>query len=102
VYLVEYQVLPLGTCSPSVSDLVAEAVDVIRKRNLEFRVTPMGTVVKLPSLEEAGALAQEIVERLRDKGVKRVVMVMRADVRFDKELDMDKKVEAVLEKLEKS
>ena len=98
--LVEYQVLPLGTCSPSVSDLVAAAVNVIRKKGLQFKVTPMATVVKVNDLKEAGELAQEIVEEMKKKGVKRIVMVMRADVRFDKELDMDKKIESVLEKLE--
>jgi len=98
--LVEFQVLPLGTCSPSVSELVAKAVDVIRKEGLEFRVTPMGTVVKIDDLERVGELIKKISDEMKRAGVMRVVFVIRADVRFDKELDMDKKVESVMRRLE--
>jgi len=97
---VEFQVLPLGTCSPSVSELVAKAVDVFRKEGLEFRVTPMGTVVKLNDLDKVGELMKKISDEMKRAGVMRVVFVIRADVRFDKELDMDKKVESVMRRLE--
>ena len=99
--LVELQVLPLGTCGPSVSEYVAEAVNVIREKGYEFRVTPMATVIKMDSLEKLGSLIHAIEERLRQKGVKRIVFVIRIDDRFDKDLDMDKKIESVMKRLEK-
>jgi len=99
VPLVEFQALPLGTCDPSVSELVAKAVDVIRKRGYKFRVTPMATVVEVPSLKEVGELMDEMAKTLRDSGVQRVVFVVRSDVRFDKELKMDEKVESVMRRL---
>ncbi len=97
--LVELQVLPLGTCSPSVSEYVAEAVSVIRDKGLEFRVTPMGTVIKMKDLKKLGELLEEIEERMKNKGVQRLVIVVRIDDRFDKELDMDKKVESVMRRI---
>ena len=99
VPLVEFQVLPLGTCSPSVSEYVAKAVDVIRKLGFKYRVTPMGTVVKVSDLTEVGEIMKRISEVMKESGVQRVVIVVRADVRFDKDLDMDKKVESVMRRL---
>ncbi len=97
--LAEIQVLPLGTCSPSVSEYVAEAVNVIREKGYEFKVTPMATVVKIKDISEIGSILKLIEERMREKGVKRIVFVVRVDDRFDKELDMDKKVESVMKRL---
>jgi len=101
VPLAEVQVLPLGTGSPSVSEYVAEAVSVIRESGYEFRVTPMATVVKINDISEVGTLLKKIEEKLKEKGVKRVVFVVRIDDRFDKELDMEKKIESVMKRLEK-
>ncbi len=97
--LAEIQVLPLGTGSPSVSEYVAGAVNVIREKGYEFRVTPMATVVKVKDVSEIGDLLKSIEERLKEKGVKRVVFVVRIDDRFDKELDMEKKIESVMKRL---
>ncbi len=97
--LAEVQVLPLGTGSPSVSEYVAEAVSVIREKGYEFKVTPMATVVKVKDVSEVGNLLKSIEERLKKKGVKRVVFVVRIDDRFDKELDMEKKIESVMKRL---
>ena len=97
--LAEIQVLPLGTCSPSVSEYVAEAVNVIREKGYEFKVTAMATVVKIKDISEIGSILKLIEERMREKGVKRIVFVVRVDDRFDKELDMDKKVESVMKRL---
>ncbi len=98
--LVELQVLPLGTGSPSVSEYVIEAVKVIKEKAKEYKVTPMATVMKVDDIADACAIIKEIEKKLQEKGVKRVVIIMRVDDRFDKELDMDKKVERVMKGLE--
>ncbi|UXD21915.1 hypothetical protein IPA_09495 [Ignicoccus pacificus DSM 13166] len=98
--LVELQVLPLGTGSPSVSEYVAEAVKVIAEKSEEYKVTPMSTVFKVKDLSKACEIIKEIESKLKEKGVKRVVIMMRVDDRFDKDLDMDRKVQSVMKRLE--
>jgi len=98
--LVEIQVLPLGTFSPSVSEYVAEAINVIKNKGYKFRVTPMATVIEMNDLDELGSLIKSIEQKIKSKGVKRVVIMVRIDDRFDKKLEMDRKVETVMKRLE--
>ncbi len=44
--VMDIQVLPLGTCSTSLSGLIVEAVKVVKESGLTYELTPMGTVVE--------------------------------------------------------
>ncbi|ALU12056.1 hypothetical protein EYM_07550 [Ignicoccus islandicus DSM 13165] len=97
--IVEIQVLPLGTGSPSVSEYVAEAVKVLRDKGLNFKVTPMATVFEIDNFSQISDVLDEIRKRMEARGIKRVVFVIRIDYRSDKELKMDRKVESVMKRI---
>ena len=44
--LAEFEIVPIGTQSPSLSGLLAEVAKLIDRSGLDYRVGPMGTVVE--------------------------------------------------------
>ena len=89
---------PLGTGSPSLSAYVAKVHKVLEKSGLKYQLTPMSTIVE-GDVDEILKVAKEMHEILFSEGVKRVVTSIRIDERKDKELSMEGKVRAVIEKL---
>jgi uncharacterized protein YqgV (UPF0045/DUF77 family) len=79
---------------------VAKAVKVIEKSGLEYRITAMGTILKVNSFEELGKLVDEIIKSLRDD-CPRVYIVVKADERF-RDVEIDYKVKSVEDKLGRS
>ncbi len=96
--VMDIQVLPLGTCSTSLSGLIVEAVKVVKESGLTYELTPMGTVVE-GNLEELFALAKAMHEAVIWAGAARVMTTIQIDDRRDKELSMARKVQSVQEKL---
>jgi len=95
----EISVLPLGTGSPSLSDYVAKAVEVLRKRGLKYQVTAMGTLVE-GELGEILEAVREMHEAVLEAGAQRVITTLKVDERRDKPLSLEGKVEAVRKRLE--
>ncbi|MFZ5899520.1 MAG: MTH1187 family thiamine-binding protein [Bacillota bacterium] len=94
----EISVLPVGTPTASVSAYVADCVRVLERSGLDYRVTPMGTVIE-GSLNDILRVVRQMHEVPFDKGVQRVVTTLKIDDRRDKALTMAGKVEAVTAKL---
>ena len=44
--LAEFEIVPIGTQSPSLSALLADVAKLIDRSGLDYRVGPMGTVVE--------------------------------------------------------
>ena len=79
--LVEFSVLPVGK-GPSLSDAVAEAVDLVSRSGLSYKVTEMGTIIE-GEWEEVFALIQRChTALLRDSA--RVVTAIKVDDRKGK------------------
>ncbi len=97
--MAEISVLPLGTGSPSLSDYVAKAVEVLRKRGLKYQVTAMGTLVE-GELGEILEAVREMHEAVLEAGAQRVITTLKVDERRDKPLSLEGKVEAVRKRLE--
>jgi uncharacterized protein (TIGR00106 family) len=97
--IVELSVVPIGV-GESLSSYVAKAVKVIEKSGLEYRITAMGTILKVNSFEELGKLVDEIIKSLRDD-CPRVYIVVKADERF-RDVEIDYKVKSVEDKLGRS
>ncbi len=94
----EIVVTPLGTGSPSLSRYVAKVHKVLEKYNVKYQLTPMSTIVE-GDVDTIFKVAREMHEVLFSEGVARVVTSLRVDDRRDKELTMEGKVRAVVEKL---
>ncbi len=97
--IVEISVVPIGV-GESLSKYVAKAVNIIENSGFEFRLTAMGTILKVKNFRELGELLDEIIEGLKPE-CPRIYVVVKADERF-KDYDLDYKVRSVEEMRKKS
>ena len=97
--MIEVSVVPVGTPTPSVSQYVAGAVQILQNEpGIKYELTPMNTIIE-GDLEHLLTLARRMHQSAFDAGVKRVVTTIRIDDRHDKPLTMEGKIGAVREKL---
>ncbi|MBZ4653230.1 MAG: hypothetical protein JG781_568 [Peptococcaceae bacterium] len=95
----EIVVVPLGTGSPSISEYVAQCLEIlVKNERIKYQLTPMGTIVE-GEVSDILRLVQEMHEVPFQKGALRVSTSLRLDERRDKELSMEGKVKSVLEKI---
>jgi uncharacterized protein (TIGR00106 family) len=94
----EISVVPIGTGSPSVSEHVAACVEVLDKRGMVYRLTPMGTVVE-GSLDEVLSATAEMHRVPFKNGAIRVVTTLKIDDRLDKPISMNGKIESVSKRI---
>ncbi len=92
-------VVPLGTGTPSLSSYVAGCQRILDNyRRLNYRLTPMSTVIEGPldDILEAVALMHQVPFQM---GALRVSTTLVIDDRRDKELTMNGKLASVEQKL---
>ena len=89
-------ITPLGK-DESVSKYVARAVKVIKDSGLDWRLTPMGTIIEGEKLAEVLNVINEAVETLDD--CNRISISIKVDYRRNRNSKMDKKVDSVLNKI---
>jgi len=94
--MIEFSVVPIGTKSASVSQYVAQAINIVKKYEgqIQYELTPMGTII-----EGDLDLGMEIVMKVHKDEVKRVVTNIKIDDRIDKDLTLAGKVKSVMEKI---
>jgi uncharacterized protein (TIGR00106 family) len=92
----EVSIVPVGTADTSVSQYVAASIGVLEgKKELKYRLTPMGTVIEGPLVTVLNAI-RDMHEVPFHKGALRVVTSVRIDDRRDKTSTMSSKIESVL------
>ncbi|MCH1627684.1 MTH1187 family thiamine-binding protein [Fredinandcohnia quinoae] len=98
--IVDITVIPVGTATPSVSDYVAEIHTFLKAYNgdIKFQLTPMSTLIE-GDIKELLEVVREIHELPFQKGIQRVCTNIRIDDRRDKENTMERKLQAVQDKL---
>jgi len=97
--IMEISVVPLGE-GCSVSKYVAKCVEVIKRYNLTYEITAMGTIIEgdLEKLMEVALLMHKVPF---DIGAKRVLTTIKIDDRRDKTSTIYSKVESVKNKISK-
>ncbi len=95
--IVEFIVVPLG--EESLSRYVAEVVKLLERKGVKYQLTPMSTIIEVPTIKEAFAVIGEAHELMFELGAKRVSTTVRIDDRRDRERHMEDKVKSVLKKL---
>jgi len=96
--IMEINIVPLGTGTPSVSRYIAQAVKVLKERGVSYELTSMGTIVE-GELDDLFELAKKMHLATFTQGIKRVVTTIKIDDRRDKLSDMKEKVQRVKEEL---
>jgi uncharacterized protein (TIGR00106 family) len=94
----EISVVPIGTGGAGVSEYVAGCVEVLSRRGLSYRLTPMGTILE-GSLSDVLSAAAEMHGVPFKKGALRVVTTLKIDDRCDKDLSMEGKIKSVRDKI---
>ena len=94
--VVEVSIVPVGTADAGISRYVAASLEVLEaKKDLSYRLTPMGTVIEGPLVKVLEAI-RDMHEVPFNKGAQRVVTSIKIDDRRDKTATMISKLESVL------
>ena len=97
--IAEISVVPIGTCTPSVSRYVAKAIGVLgHEKNIKYKLTGMGTILEgeLTAVLEA---VKKMHESVFGDQIQRVVTTIRIDDRRDRESSVEHKIQSVVRKL---
>jgi uncharacterized protein (TIGR00106 family) len=98
--IAEIKILPFGTETVGVSHILADCVNVLEKAtDISYQVTPMATIVQGP-LDRILELVKEMHELPFSQGIQRVVTTITIDDRRDKQITMEGKVKAVVDKIQ--
>jgi uncharacterized protein (TIGR00106 family) len=97
--LVEFSMFPLGAGSSSLSAAVAPIVALVRESGLNYRLTAMGTLFEAERLADALALIERAHRLLNELGFERIYTVIKMDSRRSGVGRLDRKVEAVAERI---
>jgi uncharacterized protein (TIGR00106 family) len=93
--LVDVSIVPLGTGSPSVSQYIAQAVQVLPKeKDIKYELTAMGTIIE-GDLERLLALVRKMHQAVFDAGAMRVVTTIKIDDRRDKTSSISSKIKSL-------
>ncbi len=96
--IVEFTIVPLGTGDTSLSTYVADCHKILEASKLNYQLTAMGTIVE-GELEDIMAIIMKMHEVPFENKAKRVSTSIKIDDRRDKTATIEKKVEAVMDKL---
>lgn len=97
--IVEFTIVPLGTGDTSLSEYVADCHKILVASKLNYQLTAMGTIVE-GKLEDIMKVIMQMHEVPFENKAKRVSTSIKIDDRRDKTATMEKKVDAVIEKIE--
>lgn len=92
--VLEISIMPIGTDEASFSSYVSKACSVMDRHGLQYRVTPMSTMVE-GNMEQLMSVVKEVHSLPFTAGVDRVITNVTIDERRDKSMDMDTMVQAV-------
>ena len=96
--IMEINIIPIGTASPSVGEHLIRALKVLKVSGMKYELTSMATIVE-GELEELFQVAKKMHLAAFSHEIKRVVTTVKIDEREDKVSSMEEKVKQVKEKL---
>jgi len=84
----------------SVSEYVARIIKKIEEMDINYKLTPMGTIVEFDTMDEAINLINTAYKQL-EKDCNRIYSIVKFDIRKGEKGRIEKKVKSVEEKLKK-
>ena len=94
--IMEINLIPLGTKTPSVSKYVTAALRVLEnERDLKYELTAMGTIIEAESLDLLLSLAKKMHQAVLSENISRVVTTIKIDDRKDKKSSIVEKIRRV-------
>lgn len=96
--LLEFSMFPTDV-GESKSAYVSAVVKCVRESGYDYQLTPMATVVELPSMSEALNLVKECYEVLEAKDCNRIYSILKFDIRKGKKDRLRTKIEAIEDRI---
>lgn len=96
--LMEFSIFPTDQ-GESVSSHVSEVIRMIRDSGLDYRLTPMGTVIETETLADALAIVDKAASILDQRGCRRVYSAIKLDIRSGKSGRMVQKISSVEQRI---
>ncbi len=97
--MLEFAMFPTDK-GESVSDYVSRIIKAIDSAGVDFRLTPMGTVVEVETIDEALRIVKDAYGQL-EPDCNRVYSSIKLDIRKGKTGRLSQKVESIEKKLGK-
>ncbi|RLE13196.1 thiamine-binding protein [Candidatus Aerophobetes bacterium] len=95
--IMEVNIIPLGSKSPSVSKYIKNALKVLEEEgHIKYQLTAMGTIVEADSIDLLLDLAKKMHQVVLKEGVDRVVTTVKIDERKDKKSTIEGKIKSVI------
>ena len=97
----EITIIPMGTCSTSSGDFIADADRILLKYpEIKNKVTAMGTELECSDIEKLFEILKEMHLAPFNRKIQRIYSVIKIDDRRDKESTLENKVASVMKKLD--
>ena len=96
--LVEFAMFPTDK-GESVSEYVSRIIKMFQKSNINYQLTPMGTIFEVDTMENATKIINESYKKL-EPDCNRVYTTIKMDIRKNKSNRMKQKIESVMRKIE--
>ncbi len=96
--LMEFSIFPTDQ-GESVSAHVSEVIRMIRESGVDYRLTPMGTIIETEGLAEALAMVEKAGTLLRGRDCRRIYSTIKLDIRADRNGRLEQKVRSVEQKI---
>lgn len=97
--LVEFAMFPTDK-GESVSEYVSRIIKMFKDSNINFELTPMGTIYEVGTIEEATDIINKAY-KLLENDCNRVYTAIKMDIRKNKNNRMKQKIESIEEKIGK-
>ena len=95
--LVEFAMFPTDK-GESVSEYVSRIIKMFKESEINYQLTPMGTIFEVESIEEATNIINNAYKQL-ESDCNRVYTTIKMDIRKNKSNRMKQKIESVMSKL---
>jgi len=95
--LVEFAMFPTDK-GESVSDYVSRVIKMFKESDINYQLTPMGTVFEVESMEEATAVINNAYKQL-EPDCNRVYTTIKMDIRKNKSNRMKQKINSIKSKI---
>jgi uncharacterized protein (TIGR00106 family) len=96
--LMEIAIFPTDQ-GESVSSHVSEVIRMIRDSGVDYRLTPMGTIIETEEVSQALAIVEEAAQLLQHRDCRRIYSTIKLDIRPGKGDRMEQKIRSVEEKI---
>lgn len=93
----EFAMFPLDK-GESVSEYVSRIIKMFQNSNINYQLTPMGTIFEVETIDEATKIINDSY-KLLELDCNRVYITIKMDIRKNKSNRMKQKIESVMKKI---